>query len=795
MKLTSIFFLSLLLIVFLSVRVFGGEPPPPDKPTPGKGQDPPPDNPKPGKGEDPPAEEPKAKADPKLLARLAKIKSAISGKNTEAQYKAVSDLLSIDCPEDPEVIKEIVNTLVLAVNSLRGEPRRKCATLFCEMGRRFPKEGIAEKIKAVTRFIERKEGKNADLKVCLSFFDYLLEAEDPDGEKIVAGFLAHLKDHQGVFQLLLKYTRKGTLQILADIANDSKSKNLIRRREAALCLGEWGQGPPLYQARVPALLQALKSPVTSGEALKALQKICLPDHTKPSSWKRWWDRYEKEGFGDLEIIREDFKDAYERRRSKDEKAEGATAIAEWVRTWNRPDFRWALPVLIDPLLKASYNDKELRSRVITILGSIGEISALEPLGKLLEAIKGTQKRSERAILADLIKNMAKIAGTGSPEIRKKTGESLRPFLKNLFEGVVEAAAEAMGSLKYREAWETLVTVMKTTTKQRAAIKAAEALGVMQEKRALDEMLVLMAKCMQEKDYAKTSIAYHIVKALRSMNVRSPEVVSHLIQAIGCPDERVALEAITVLGADWKEPQAVPPIRLFFEDEKRNLAARLKAIKAIAAYAPEFAAETLFIALRRPSTQLSKDYQDAIRGTNETAKKRLRDEIKAGYNFFEVAKEYFGKPGHVLADHLSELIAVAKDSNNNVEGRSLCVKWMGAPHVWDEKKCLGHLVNFMEAGEVKVVESARNVLKKHRSTEAMVALMNTLPSSAPPRPSWQDMQKLDVIRDFIFHSNMFNFEDPPKTPDFELNGKSWQNWWKKVKRKFKFHEPEEEKKKK
>ncbi|MHC4780800.1 MAG: HEAT repeat domain-containing protein, partial [Planctomycetota bacterium] len=454
-----------------------------------------PENPKPkddggaAEGEDPPAKEdpPPDKGNAELMKILKKIKNRLAGKDREAQFKAVEELIQFECPADPATVKEISVVLTLAVNKLRGSYRHKCAAKFTEIGRKCPDAGVADKVKAILRMMERSEGKNADVNVCLVFFDYLLSLSDPDAEKIVGGFLGLLNDYQNVFHLLLKYSREGTIEIIANIANDTKNKNLIKRRHATTFLGFWGNGPPLYKIRVPALIKGMKSPVTSAEAIKSLKRICLPDHQKPSRWDRWWKRNEKEGLDDIAIIREDLKDTYERVRGKQKKGEGALAIAEWIREWNSERFKWALPILLNPLMKEAYSDKDLRMRVIAVLGGIGEEAALEDMSKLLKTTKG-EKRNERALMGDIIRNMARIAGSAPDSVRQSTGAALAPYLDNLFEGVVEAAAEAMGLLKYKESQVKLIGVMSGGTKPRAALKAAEALGRMQAKKALEPML-------------------------------------------------------------------------------------------------------------------------------------------------------------------------------------------------------------------------------------------------------------------------------------------------------------------
>ncbi|MHC4599703.1 MAG: HEAT repeat domain-containing protein [Planctomycetota bacterium] len=740
------------------------------------------------KGQDPPAE-PKpdeGKMDPALAKLLKTVKDKIAKKSGQDQYKAVEELLKIKIPKTAEGIKELSVVLTLAVNKLRGPLRHRCATMFTELGKKNPKAGVSDRIKAILRLMERSEGKNASIRVCLAFFDSLLEIKDADAEKIVSGYLELLNDYQSVFHLLLKHNRDTTIQIIGDIANNAKGQNLIKRRHATTFLGFWGQGPPLYKVRIPALLRAMKSPVTSAEAIKAIRRIALPDHSKPSSWDRWWKRNEKEGLDDLEIIREDIRDAYERVRGKQKKDDGAMAIAEWIRNWNNPGFKWAFPVLLNPLLKPAYNDKDLRARVISVLGGLGDLGALEPMGKILKASKG-EKRPERALMSDIIRSMARIGENASDDVRKSTGALLAPYLDNLFEGVVEAAAEAMGLLQHLPSQDTLIKVMISDTKPRAALKCAEALGKMQAKKALEPMLNQLGKCLEDKKFTRTDLAYHIVKALRLMDVRSPEVVTHLIQAIGSGDERVALEAIAVLGVDWKEKEAVPPIRLFFEDEERNLAARIKALKAIAAYPPEHAAETMFIALRLPTASDTEKWEDARRRNLEKARKMYGNKVKAGHNFHKIAVVYFAEEGHVLPSHRDELITIAGEKDNNKEGRALCVRWLGRKEVWEEERCVDHMILFLDAKDVVVVEAARDVLKSHRTMKTLKALMKALPSGGTNRPTWQEMQKLDVIRDFIFHSNQFNFEDPPKTPDFDYKGKEWLGWLKRVKNRFKFHE--------
>ncbi|GEM_PF-3206406 len=731
----------------------------------------------------PGGEKPGGTPDREVLKQLREVKKGLRSKSAVEQGKAVNALVGVDS-DSPQVLKELVTNLVLATNSLRGEDRRRCAAWLTALGRRHPDSGIPEKVKAVLRFIEQHERSNADIQVCLTLFDYLLEIGDGDVHKIIEGFLGLLKDYLKIFELLMKHSSEASLKIVTGIATDLKEKNLIKRRDAVTHLGAWWNGPPLYRIRIPALLKAMKSAATSSDAIAALKKICLPDFSRPDRWLRWWKTIEKKPeWNDLDIIREDFREAFERQRARTLRQEGASAIADWIRDWNNPSFQWAVPLLIDPLL--TYDNEDIRNRVISVLGDIAASETLEPLGDILKECEG-QDRAKRAMLADVIRNLAKIAEPlADAETREKTAKRLEPYLDSLFESVVGAAAEAMGRLKYKPSWEKLVEVMKSPAKTRAAMKAAEALGKMQAKESLDDMLKVFRKCLEKNQ--NMTLALNIVRALKLMNVRSSEVVSHLIQATGSEFESVAIESIEVLGLDWKEPKAVQPIRMFFEDEERSLAARMQALEAIASYPPEHAASILFLAIRLPKQTVIEKYRKAIRRGNRRLQHKLSEEVKAGTQFHNIAVKYFQKPGHILPEHRGELIDVAKGQDNNITARALCTRWLGKKEIWKEDECLDHVLNLLEATEVPVVDAAADVLKKNRSKNALEAIIKVLPAQSSGRNTWQNMQKADILNDYVFHSNKFNAEKPERSPNFGCNGRSWLNWWNKVSSSFEFIE--------
>lgn len=736
----------------------------------------PPDKPKsePKKAAPDKADNKKAKAD--LLKELAKIQRDLISKDAGVQAGAVNRLVVMDTPDrenpDTDVLEEIFKLLFLSINKLKGDLRLRCVQRLCEIGytyRDIEDLDVSKKVGQILTKIEKEEKGNANINVCVCLFDFILKVQDDKAPVIISGFLKFLSQWKPVFELLRNHSRTETLQIVADLANDRNNQNNILRRDAVQYLGAWWDGPPLYNIRVPALLKALDSPVTSGEALAALKQICFPDHSRSTEWKRWWKRLE--GKDDIEILREDFMDAYERERIRSKKETAAMNLSEWIREWGKPAFKWAVPVLVDPLLK--YEERGLQERVISALGGIGDRKALKPLGDILTTLKGA-KRSERVLMADLIKNMARIAASEPEAQRREAGTLLAGYLDSLFEGVVESAAEAMGLLNHTPSIPKLVSVMKTVTKMRAAMRAAESLGKMRARETLPDMLEMLRKSLDNRN--QTSLAYSIVKALRDMDVRSDDVVNNLIIAIGSKDDRVCQESMRILGKEWQRDEAVHPIKMIFEDDKKNLPLRKEALESIAAYPPDQAAATLYQVLRLPSP---KDIANSRRS------KKLAEKVKAERIFHSIAAEYFNDDDHVLADHRGELIAISKDDEVNPAARGIAISLLGSDKVWNEEECLDHVVNRFEDKESSVLRVVVDVLKAHPSKAAMEKMINRLPNVAPPRPAWQHYQLLDVIRHFVFLSNQFNHADPQQSPDYGFNGKSWKAWWKKVHYKFEF----------
>jgi HEAT repeat protein len=429
------------------------------------------------------------------------------------------------------------------------------------------------------------------------------------------------------------------------------------------------------------------------------------------------------------------------------------------------------------LKEKPYEHPEVRSRVISLLGTIGDLAAVPVLETLSQQIK-PEKTAQRAQLREVILGMARIAAMGDAAKREEVGKSLAAHLENIYPDVVQAAAEAMGLLRYEPSRQKLVGILNKTTSLGAAMKAAEALGKMQAKDCLGEgadakdaegnlrILPMLAKSLEEKDLM--SLALSLVKALRDMNVRNRGVVDHLILAIMSPHDGVCQEAMLLVGGEWKDESALGPINEVFKDARnRNVPLRKCALQVLAAYPPERGATYLFPVLRCPKAATRKD-----------PKKAAEEEL-----FARIAVQYFDKPGNILPEHRTELLSIVSDADNN--NRAACIRWVSLKGIWKSEECVDKLVPRFEEDDRDLVDAARLAFRSHPSALACLRMIQALPKNPPPNPRWQDFQKNDVV-DWYFYNNYKGKEDPPKVM---LNGKELEAWFKKNEKHFEWQAEE------
>ncbi|MCU0723587.1 MAG: hypothetical protein MUC63_08230, partial [Planctomycetes bacterium] len=453
-----------------------------------------------------PAEDP-AKPAPGLINVLLEIERNLKSDEVGKRAKAVQDLVKADS-EEPPLLEKIKNLLTLVCNSTHFVPdhRQMAAERICAMAVKHREKASLEfdkKIKAILEAVLTNEKQNADPRVCLPLLRHLLDLGQPEALKLAQSCLKNFKPEgaTALLALLRVSANPMVLDVIIEIANDKAGKNLVLRRDCVKWLGLWGNLPPTYAKRIPALLEALDSPATTEAALEALHRICIPSLEQAQAWKNWWKQ--AQGKDDAAVVREDLKEVFER-KTKDEKELGAQRIIEWLGDWNGPCFRWAVPLLLDPLLK--YDHGEIRSRVISILGTIGDASAVAPLETLSREIK-PEKQSQRVQLREVILGMARIAAPGDEAKRTEVGKTLEVHLDSIHEDIVAAAAEAMGLLRYAPSRNRLVVVLNKTSSMRAAMKAAEALGQMKAQDCLAgtdgdgnlRILPMLAKCLDQSD--------------------------------------------------------------------------------------------------------------------------------------------------------------------------------------------------------------------------------------------------------------------------------------------------------
>jgi hypothetical protein len=79
-----------------------------------------------------------------------------------------------------------------------------------------------------------------------------------------------------------------------------------------------------------------------------------------------------------------------------------------------------------------------------------------------------------------------------------------------------------------------------------------------------------------------------------------------------------------------------------------------------------------------------------------------------------------------------------------------------------------------------VEKAKDYLVGHPSCRTMEKLIYSLPMETTLPAKWQTMQKLYVIRAYMYHetSTLWDHVVLGHPPDFGLSGKDWREWWEK-----------------
>jgi hypothetical protein len=104
---------------------------------------------------------------------------------------------------------------------------------------------------------------------------------------------------------------------------------------------------------------------------------------------------------------------------------------------------------------------------------------------------------------------------------------------------------------------------------------------------------------------------------------------------------------------------------------------------------------------------------------------------------------------------------------------------------EEETDLEVIIALLDSNSVSVVRAACERLKEHMSERSLLLLIKSLPAKIEYDNRYNTMEKVALIRLFIWNSNMYNQYDPNVTPDFGYNKSEWLEWYNSKMGKFKF----------
>jgi HEAT repeat protein len=696
--------------------------------------------------QDPPRESPEA-----LKKRLDRLQKMIEEGNGKGRSEAVEALLVV---ENPLAADALVTGLLL----LPAEEKRRCARRLTVLGEAFPASKVPDQILAALKTIKKIARSNADTETCSVLFAFLLKSNREGTLPLLREFLKFVAPSRPLLELLLHVPGDGGIRSLSEIAGDSSPHRRILRQEAVRTLGFWGSGPPRYALRIPVLLKALGAKTDlAREALQSLQRIAIFDGRHARDWKVWWKSRQTLG-GDTSIVLEDMEEEYRRLRGVHLLPKGgreeadlneifASGVETWIWDWNTPAFRWALPVLHKVL--ADPRCRGARKTVMTNLGGIGDVASLLALRR---AEKKIDRARERLLLTVCIRSMARAAAGAEETVRIQTGEHLAPYLDDLHEKIVSAASDAMGILAFKASTRKLVAIMKSPKRSIASRHAAEALGMMKAVDTLDEILAVHTECLETDGHASAALACSALKALEWMNLPTPDVVRQLIPSLGVKNETICLEAVRLLGETWRREEAVPALRLLFDDAKRSVPLREKVLEALTFYPPGPATEILIEVLGR----------------------RFSPQERNGQDFYRVARNHFRKSGTLRPEHRRHLLALVTGGDRELSGKAFGIRLLGRRGIWENESGAEALVPLVGHRDADLKIAVREVLSAHPSHKAMDLLIHALPDPPPTPEDWVTGEKHYIMGIFLIRAHR---KKGFREPNFNWGRKRWITWWK------------------
>lgn len=730
------------------------EDPKPAPPPPKNGGAPPADN----KPADPPKADP-AKADPPKPVDFAqywdRVKDFFMKGKVEDKYREVMKIVALN--PGPGIAELIVK----ANNGCRGyaDLQRELAKKLQTLDAASDPESTTWCMRVFTE--EAKLDKNASSELIGMYGACLFKANLAEAPQMVENILPKLAGPAFVFSMLFDTGRKDAIEIVARFAiSKSKDVSAVLKRQAVEYLGKWWNGPPIYQARIPALLEAMASQETAEEAKSSLESICLPKFQSASRWKKWWDA--NKDWDDRKIIWESMLDAFVRVVGGAKKIEGAAEIIEFIKDWKRPDFAWAVPILHDALLQ--FDNKDLRVEILYNLGLIKNAGSLEYVLKLLELPSSSNPELQAPI--------AKCIGLIAPENDETAGATLDRILANTMTETVQIeVVTAWGKMRFQKAVPAIIQFLKDPIGGRKAWAAARALGEMKATQSLKDLIEVFGVTTDRE------LKLHITSALIDLKAKTQEVFQIGIIGLDSDDERQIDAALGLLKFQG-DPRCVTNVREIFKDDKRGKVTRLKALETVSVFAPEHSLEAMVDALKYRTKEEDKELEkDKFRKPNTLNE----------YN--AAAAAYFEKDGgaNLTKDVLDPLLNLVGNRKNN--GRLKMVNYISHQRIWD-KKAFSVLMDLLHKDENEaIVLRVREVLIERRHKDFFEPLAKQL-SGGRQGQEWIDHTISYIIRTYVEKSNMV--DDTGMGVDLGTDKKAWLDWWSKNKAKFEFVKEEDSK---
>ncbi len=483
--------------------------------------------------------------------------------------------------------------------------------------------------------------------------------------------------------------RKAVAMLVDAAAQAKKSSQPQALEKIVEVLGEWWEGTPHFDLRVPLLLEIYsqfapqKDPnlrIIGDQAQRGLEMLTPRSFPAPPDADKWWkavtkDQKGKEPVPDPEVLIKTLKEAKEEAgKSKEPEAKTrlANRVIEMIGKWSHPTFAWATPVLVELFTWTEPEYGDLLKNVNLALGQIQDPRAVTSLLK----IEKEDQLVEVRVAA--IEALGKLAKAKDPEVVAALREALREPETRLH----RPAVVALGRLRADEAEDQIMTWLKGVSGI-AYQDGLVALGRIGGKKSVEFLLGLLDK--EDYDLAVPGA----IRALAALpEIPYPDAVADKLLALWKNLEDL----------DWWKPKMKLGGRDVLRAELLDafLGGRLDVAGARShrGVAHVKFMDTLRAIVADPNKDLARTALRGLAGVEDSKSvAAIMFETAAAKDPERRGEAWKWVQANVSGDYREEYFKILKDTES--PHRLEAVGFLGKPGVWETKACYENLLGFLE----------------------------------------------------------------------------------------------------